>query len=100
PLLAVLTMRMRAYAAILIAMLLVGCAVYLSGQLVLYRAGETMGFGELIARQSESDGLYFGTASPIGGYKLAAYALRKPDVVILGSSRAHRQHQAFYNRSA
>jgi hypothetical protein len=91
-------MRPRAYAVILVAVLLVGCAVYLSGQFILYRAGETASVATVIERQRQTDGLYFGLATPAGSYKLAAYAERKPEIVILGSSRAHRQHQEFYNR--
>jgi hypothetical protein len=93
-------MQLRSYALVLVGVLFAGCAVYLSGQLVLFRAGETDDFGALIERQREADGLYFGLAGPVGNYKLAAYASRKPDILILGSSRAHRQHQEFYNRSA
>ena len=93
-------MQLRSYALVLVGVLFAGCAVYLSGQLVLYRAGETDDFGALIERQREADGLYFGLAGPVGNYKLAAYASRKPDILILGSSRAHRQHQEFYNRSS
>jgi hypothetical protein len=93
-------MQLRWYALVLVAVLLAGCAVYLSGQLVLYRAGETDDFGALVERQREADGLYFGLAAPVGNYKLAAYAARKPDIVILGSSRAHRQHQEFYKLSS
>jgi len=92
-------MQLRAYASILVATLFLGCVIYLSSELVLYRSNETMNEDELINRQLETDGLYFGIARPIGSYKLAVYAMRKPDIVILGSSRAHRQHQEFYNRS-
>jgi hypothetical protein len=91
-------MRPRAYAVILVAVLLVGCAVYMSGQFILYRAGETASIATLLERQRQSDGLYFGLATPAGSYKLAAYAERKPEIVIFGSSRAHRQHQEFYKR--
>jgi hypothetical protein len=93
-------MQLRTYALILIVMLLVGCAVYLPGQLVLLRASETEDVRTLLGQQSETDGIYFGLAKPTGPYKLAAYAQRKPDIVILGSSRAHRQHQEFYTRSS
>jgi hypothetical protein len=91
-------MQMRAYALILMAVLLLGSAFYLMGQLVLYRSGETLSLDQLIARQRATDGLYFGFANAPGNYKLAAYAWRKPDIVILGSSRANREHQEFYNR--
>jgi len=91
-------MRPRAYALILLGTLLVGCMVYLLGQLVLHRSGEMMSVDELVERQRETNGLYFGFTVPTGNYKLAAYALRKPEIVILGSSRAHRQHQAYYLR--
>ena len=91
---------MRAYALILVCVLVLGCIVDVASELVLYRAGETIAFDALIERQRATDGLYFGVANPVGEYKLAAYALRKPEIVILGSSRAHRQHQEFYNRSS
>jgi hypothetical protein len=93
-------MEPRAYALILLAVLAIGCAVDVGGEILLYRAGETLAPGVLIERQSANGGLYFGLAMPVGEYKLAAYALRKPDILILGSSRAHREHQEFYNRSS
>jgi hypothetical protein len=93
-------MQMRSYALILIGVLLAGCMVYLTGQLVLYRSSETMSFDAVIEHQRANDGLYFGLANPTGYYKLAAYGIRKPDILILGSSRAHREHQEFYNRSS
>jgi hypothetical protein len=91
-------MPFRAYALILMMTLAFGSGVYLSGLLVLYRASETASFDALIERQRQTDGLYFGFANPAGDYKLAAYARRKPEIVIFGSSRAHRQHQEFYDR--
>jgi hypothetical protein len=91
-------MSVRAYALILMAVLAAGCAVYLSGQFILYRAGETASISTLIERQRQTDGLYFGLATPAGSYKLAAYAERKPEIVVFGSSRAHREHQEFYNQ--
>jgi hypothetical protein len=91
---------MRAYASILVGMLVAGCALHLSCDFVLYRASELTPLDALIARQQATDGLYFGLANPAASYKLAAYAVRKPDIVILGSSRAHREHQEFYNRSS
>jgi hypothetical protein len=91
-------MSVRAYALILMAVLVAGCVVYLSGQFILYRAGETASIATLIERQRQTDGLYFGLATPAGSYKLAAYAARKPEIVVFGSSRAHREHQEFYNR--
>jgi hypothetical protein len=93
-------MQQRLYALILVAMLLLCCIVNLAGRFVLYRARETMAPADLVDQQRKTGGLYFGLASPVGSYKLAAYSLRKPEILILGSSRAHRQHQEFYNRSS
>ncbi len=89
-------MMLRTYVLILLATLALGCLLYLPGQLVLLQAGETLSFDQVIARQQKSDGLYFGLAEAPGNYKFAAYAKRKPDIVVLGSSRAHQQHQEFY----
>jgi hypothetical protein len=91
-----LTVRLRIYSLILLATLAIGCLLYLPGQLILLRAGETLSIDEIISLQQQDDGLYFGLAEAPGNYKLAVYARRKPDIVILGSSRAHRQRQEFY----
>jgi hypothetical protein len=89
-------MQLRAYALILMVTLLFGCGVHLSGTLVLYRSNETLSLATLIDRQRETDGLYFPLGNPAGAYKLAVYSERKPEIVIFGSSRAHREHQEFY----
>lgn len=89
-------MRLRAYVLILLATLAFGCLLFLPGQLVLLQAGEMLSFDQIIARQQQSDGLYFGLAEAPGNYKFAVYAKRKPDIVILGSSRAHHEHQEFF----
>lgn len=90
-------MRLRVYVLILLAVLVLGCLTYLPGQLVLLRTGETLSFDEIIATQQRGDGLYFGLAQAPGNYKFAVYKKRKPDIVILGSSRAHHERQEFYN---
>jgi hypothetical protein len=89
-------MHPRIYAAILLAVLLLGSAIYLTGQIILRRSGEILSPETLIASQRATDGIFFGFALAPGNYKLAAYAWRKPDIVILGSSRAHNEHQEFY----
>jgi hypothetical protein len=89
-------MRLRGYVLILLAALGLGCMLFLPGQLVLLRAGELLDFDQIIARQVQGDGLYFGLAEAPGNYKFAVYARRKPDIVILGSSRAHHEYQEFY----
>lgn len=89
-------MQLRVYVLILLVALGLGCMVFLPGQLVLLRAGELLTFDEVIARQQQGDGLYFGLAEAPGNYKFAVYAKRKPDIVILGSSRAHHERQEFY----
>lgn len=89
-------MKLRIYVLILLGALGVGCLLFLPGQLVLLRAGEMLGIEQIIARQQRGDGLYFGLAEAPGNYKFAVYARRKPDIVILGSSRGHHQRQEFY----
>ena len=90
-------MRLRSYVLILLGALMAGCLLFLPGQLVLLRAGEMTSLAEIIARQQQDDGLYFGLAEAPGNYKLAAYAERKPGIVILGSSRAHHARQEFFS---
>ena len=63
---------------------------------MLLRAGELLDFDQVIAWQQQGDGLYFGLAEAPGNYKFAVYEKRKPDIVILGSSRAHHEHQEFF----
>ena len=89
-------MQTRTYVLILLATLAIGELLYLPGQLVLLQAGEMLDFDQIVARQQQSDALYFGLAEAPGNYKFAVYAKRKPDLVVLGSSRAHHEHQEFF----
>lgn len=90
---------MRLYISILSAVFLICSAYFLLAEYVLNKAGEVEGVRQPLDEQEENDGLYFTLAESPGNYKLASYARRKPDILFLGSSRAHTQHQEFYTRS-
>ena len=90
-------MRLHLYVLILLGVLILGFLLFLPGQLVLLRAGEMLSPDEIITRQEQADALYFGLAEAPGNYKFVAYAKYKPDIVILGSSRAHHERQEFFS---
>ena len=55
---------------------------------------------EVVARQAQGEFVLFGPglAQDIMAYKLALYAAVKPEVVVLGSSRAGNVRAAFFER--
>lgn len=90
-------MRVAIYSTVLAAIFAIGSAYHFLNELILYRAGEDADLARLIENQRKNDGLYNGLAVPIGDYKLTVYAQRRPDIVLLGSSRALYQHQEYYS---
>lgn len=83
-----------------------GCAVALMAAnfLFLLNANELVSADEAVRRQQDSLVLYNGLKNRLADYKLAAYRHRKPEIVVLGSSRAmqfrsYHFTKSFYNLS-
>lgn len=89
-------MRIRLTLIILLAGFLPCFLGYCATRLVLAMGQEQRSLDVLLDTQFANGGIYNGLYHSPADYKLAAIAKLKPDIVVLGSSRAMRFHSEFF----
>ncbi|MBI3445516.1 MAG: hypothetical protein HY055_09180 [Magnetospirillum sp.] len=89
---------MKTYARIFLAGLLIMTLAYHAALRLERNAGERESAAEMIDAQFAADGLYMGLIHSPADYKLAVYARLRPEVAIIGSSRAMKFTQPFFRR--
>ncbi|MGE0278488.1 MAG: SGNH/GDSL hydrolase family protein [Alphaproteobacteria bacterium] len=94
-----LSTRPRTYLAVIFSVVAFSAAIAAINYVLLYRAYEIARVDEVVSAQLAGRGLY-GPATENAGtaYKLELYNQTKPAVVAIGSSRAMRFRQAFFNK--
>ena len=87
---------LKAFFIVMFALLPVGLLNYL----FIKNSGELFRAEEIVSKQSVTKQLYGSALSDYPyGYKLAIFEAKRPDVVVIGSSRALQMRENFFNTS-
>lgn len=86
----------RLYNLMMIAVFLVFAVFIALNQIVLFNAHEWTDLDAVVQEQSAKQALYNGLSQPLALYKYAAYKNRKPEIAIIGTSRAMQIRGSFF----